>query len=165
MRQQWVPKSSENASPSTNEDVTHELGDSSISTWFLKGELELGFWRRHLTSVPVDRMKDPNQNSRCKGITEWIMPVITSYYLYQARSGCKTLPSKVERYYIYCVCLPSCGWLCRVFNTSIVDDSLSFERIIIPGIYGNRKEKIDKRIESNSFLTMNIQELFVQRKY
>ena len=31
MRQQWVPKSTENASPK-NDDVTQELGDSNIST-------------------------------------------------------------------------------------------------------------------------------------
>jgi hypothetical protein len=29
---QWIPKSSENASPSHETDVTQELGDSSIST-------------------------------------------------------------------------------------------------------------------------------------
>ena len=32
MRQQWVPKSSKNASPSCAEQVTQELGDSTFST-------------------------------------------------------------------------------------------------------------------------------------
>ena len=32
MRQKWILKSSENASPSHEENVTQELGDSSIST-------------------------------------------------------------------------------------------------------------------------------------
>ena len=32
MRQQWIPKSSKNASPSHEADVIQELGDSSIST-------------------------------------------------------------------------------------------------------------------------------------
>ena len=32
MRQQWILKSFENASPSNDENVTQELGDSSIST-------------------------------------------------------------------------------------------------------------------------------------
>ena len=27
----------------SNDDVTQELGDSRISTWFFKGELELGY--------------------------------------------------------------------------------------------------------------------------
>ena len=35
MRQQWVPKSSENASPSYDEQVTQELGESTFSTQFL----------------------------------------------------------------------------------------------------------------------------------
>ena len=30
-RQQWVPKSTENASPSNDDQVTQELGDSTIS--------------------------------------------------------------------------------------------------------------------------------------
>ena len=42
MRQQWIPKSTKNASPN-NDDDTQELGDSNISTWFLKGELEQGY--------------------------------------------------------------------------------------------------------------------------
>ena len=32
MRQQWFPKSTENASPNNDEQVTQELGDSTIST-------------------------------------------------------------------------------------------------------------------------------------
>ena len=32
MRQQWVPKSIENASPNNDEQVTQELSDSTIST-------------------------------------------------------------------------------------------------------------------------------------
>ena len=32
MRQQWVPKSSKNASPRYDEQVTQELGDSTFST-------------------------------------------------------------------------------------------------------------------------------------
>ena len=32
MRQQWVPKSTENASPSNNDQVTQDLSDSIIST-------------------------------------------------------------------------------------------------------------------------------------
>ena len=32
MREQWIPKSSENASLSNDAHVTQELGDSSIST-------------------------------------------------------------------------------------------------------------------------------------
>ena len=43
MRQQWVQKSTKNTSPSNDDQVTQELGDSTISTWFLNGELELGY--------------------------------------------------------------------------------------------------------------------------
>ena len=43
MRQQWVPKYFENTSSSYDEQVTQELGDSTFSTWSLKGELELGY--------------------------------------------------------------------------------------------------------------------------
>ena len=32
MRQQWVPKSTENASPRCDEQVTQELGDPTFST-------------------------------------------------------------------------------------------------------------------------------------
>ena len=43
MRQQWVPKSSENASLSNDEQVIQELGDSTFYTQSLIGELELVF--------------------------------------------------------------------------------------------------------------------------
>ena len=36
MRQQWVPKSIENASPSCDEQVTQELGDSTFPLDFSK---------------------------------------------------------------------------------------------------------------------------------
>ena len=57
MRQQWVPKSTENKSPNNDEQVTQELGDSTISTWFLKGKLELGYKRKTSKSVPFERTK------------------------------------------------------------------------------------------------------------
>ena len=38
-----IRKSSKNASLSCDEQVTQELGDCTFSTWFLKGELELGY--------------------------------------------------------------------------------------------------------------------------
>ena len=37
MKQQWIPKSSENESSIHEVDVTQELGDSSISTWIPMG--------------------------------------------------------------------------------------------------------------------------------
>ena len=43
MRQQWIPKSIEDTSPSNDGQVTQELGESTTSNQVLKGELELGY--------------------------------------------------------------------------------------------------------------------------
>ena len=41
MRQQWIPKSTKETSSNHGSEVTQEVGDSILSNWASKNELEL----------------------------------------------------------------------------------------------------------------------------
>ena len=54
MRQQWIPKSTKDASPRNDGHVTQEVDNSTISNLVSKGELELHY-QDHIQTVPIGR--------------------------------------------------------------------------------------------------------------
>ena len=96
MRQQCVPKSTENESPNNDEQVTQELGDSTISTWFLKGEPEIGYQRRHPNQFQLKGKKIHISIQDTKGSPSKRVLVTTKLLSLLSEVRLETLPSEVE---------------------------------------------------------------------
>ena len=138
MRQQWILKSSTNASLSHEAHVTQELGDLSISTWSLIGIVGTKILNQtsYISSSQLEGNIHINIQDAKGSLSVW-----GKSRIYWARLGCKNLVEQGQDTLKHCVDIEL--WM----NLSSTNVKLSgrqclIEWVIVPRIYGDWKVKI-----------------------